>query len=161
MSSVERRLARRHRGVQEEVLVAGGEGEDPCALARSEIQRGELRREGLDEERRGGAVAVVALVAHLHRLTDERAQVDAAETTHRLAERRAEDVPEPAQPLEDLGSVGAVAQDLAEALVQRGVRAVARGTILHDEHGHRCRHHAGHRADGGVVMAGIEAGGAA
>ena len=102
----------------------------------------------------------MTLIAHLDGLPDERAQVDAAETTHRFAEHGAEHVPEPPQPIDDLGSIGAVPKDLAEAFVQCRVGAVARGPILHDEDGHRRGGHTGHRPDRGVVMAGIEVGGA-
>src|SRR5713101_3727358 len=71
---VERRLARGHSDVQEEVLVGRREGEDATALLRRKIERGDLRGERLDEERGRGAIPVVALVAHLHRLADERAE---------------------------------------------------------------------------------------
>src|SRR5262249_61338504 len=45
--------------------------------------------------------------------------------------------------------------------VQRLVGAYARSPVLDDEDGHRRRDDPGHRADSGVVMARIEAGGAA
>ena len=55
-----------------------------------------------------------------------------------------------------LVAVGAVAQHLAEALVERGEGAVAEGRVLDDPDRHRGGDDAGHRADGRVVVAGRE-----
>ena len=68
-----------------------------------------------------GAVAVVALVAHLHHLPDDRGDVDRSGGAHRHAQRRAEHVGHPAQPVDHLGAVRAVPQHLAQPLVQRAV----------------------------------------
>ena len=62
----------------------------------------------------------------------------------------------PAQAREHLVVVGAVAQHLAQPLVERGVGAVAEGRVLEDPHRHRGGDHAGHRPHGGVVVAGRE-----
>ena len=41
------------------------------------VERGDPWRQGFDQERAGGAIAIVAFVAHVQRLSDDRAQVDA------------------------------------------------------------------------------------
>ena len=74
----------------------------------------------------------------------------------RLGQQRAEHRRHPAQPLEHLGAVRAVAQHLAEALVERAVGAPAGGRVLEHEHPHRGRDHPGHRADGAAVVAGLQ-----
>ena len=74
----------------------------------------------------------------------------------RLLQQRAEHRRHPAQPLDHLGAVGAVAQHLAEALVQRAPGRAAVHRVPQLEHPHRRRDHAGHRADGAVVVARVE-----
>ena len=106
-----------------------------------------------------GAVAIVALVAHVQRLRDQRAHVDPVRSrAQRLAQRGAEHPPtssraDRARP----GPKPAVAQHAAQALVQVAVRAVAR---LRDS---RCTSTGiddvvtpGHRADRAVVVARLE-----
>ena len=51
---------------------------------------------------------------------------------------------------------GAVAQNLAEPLVDRAVGAVAEGGVLEDPHRHLGGDDARHRADGAVGVAGLE-----
>ena len=154
VGGVRRRLARRHAEIQEEVLVAGCEGEDARALGGREIERRDFRRQQLHQQRGGRAVPIVALVAHLERLGDQRPHVHAAGAPDRLAECSTEHVAEPDEAIEDVGSVGAVAEGLAEALVDGRPGVVAVGTVLDDEDGHRGRDDTGHRPDRPVMMAG-------
>ena len=56
---------------------------------------------------------------------------------HRRLQQRAEHVGHPAQPLDHLGPVGAVAQHLAEALVQRAPGGAAVHRVAQLEHPHR------------------------
>ena len=106
------------------------------------------RREHLAQEhQRPGPVAVVALVAHLHHLRDDRLEVDAGRGAHRVLQQRPQHVGHPAQPLDHLRAERAVAQHLAQALVQRAPRRAVVHLVAHAEDPHRRRHHAGHRAD--------------
>src|SRR5918999_934089 len=100
-------LRGRHREVEVEVVVAGDEARDRrlVGLGLAELdQRGQQRAQ---EQRRGGAVAVVALVAHLERLRGDRAQVDGlAQPPQRAGEHAREHVADPGQAVEHLGVVG-------------------------------------------------------
>ena len=141
-------LAGGHHQVQEEVVVAGDEPVPPrqCRTAgRSEaINAGRISRRNISG---AGAVAVVPLVAHLHHLADDRGDVDRPGGAHRRGERGAEHVGHPAQPGDHLGAVGAVAQHLAQALVQRAPGARTGRRIGQLEQPHRRRDHPGHRTD--------------
>src|SRR6266705_762444 len=117
-----------------------------AALGGRQVEPGELGRERLDEQRGRGAIPVVALVAHLHRLRDQRAEIDAPRAPDGLAERRTDDIPEPAQAIDHVRSVGAVAEHLAEPFVQRRVGPIAGGAVLHHEDRHRGGRGARHRA---------------
>ena len=75
---------------------------------------------------------------------------------YRGLQQRPEHVAHPVQPLDHLGPVGAVAQHLAEALVQRAARRAAVHRVAQHEDPHRRADHAGHRADGAVVVARLE-----
>ena len=101
-------------------------------------------------------VAVVRLVAHLQQLGDEHLDVDLALELHRVAQHGIEVRLQPAQAGEHLVVARAKAQHLAQALIERAVRAVAEGLVLHDPHGHGGRDHARHRADGAVHVARVE-----
>ena len=77
---VEHRLARGHRQVEKEVVVAGDEVERCGGIARavaSDVEQ--RRREPLEEERRRGGVAVVHLVAHVQRLRHQRLELESAQ----------------------------------------------------------------------------------
>ena len=71
-------------------------------------------------------------------------------------QQRAENVAQPAQPGEHVGPVGAVAEHLAEPLVERAERTPAAGGVLEDPQPHRRRDHPGHRPDRGAVVARLE-----
>ena len=77
------------------------------------------------EQRRGGEVALVHLVAHAQRLGHERAEIETAGLAKAGAQQRAGLGGEPAQPRHHAVVVGAEAQHPAQALVDGGVRAVA------------------------------------
>ena len=110
-------------------------------------------RADLAEEQRGdGAVAVVPVVAHLQRLGDERLQVDRPAAAQGRTEHRTEHTIHPPEPLDHLGGKGAVAQHLAQTLVEGGVGDTVAGTVLDDRHRHRWRGHSGHGADCTVVV---------
>ena len=74
----------------------------------------------------------------------------------RLLQDRAEHAVHPAQPVDHLGAVGAVAQHLAEALVERAPRRVAVHLVAQLVDPHRRADDAGHRADGVAVVARLE-----
>ena len=79
-----------------------------------------------------------------------------AARTARL-QRRAEHVGHPAQPVDHLGAVGAVAQHLAEALVERAERPCRRAPSSRSSNIHIDGEiDAGHRADGAAVVARVE-----
>ena len=120
MGGVHGRLAGRHTDVQEEVLVARGEFEHSAALLGIQrVQLGDARGDRLDQQRAGRPVTVVALVAHVHRLGNERSQIDPIRhAAQGRAERRAQDAPHPVQALEHVWPESAVAQNAPEAFVQ-------------------------------------------
>ena len=71
MGGVHRGFAGRHADVQEEVLVAGREVENTAPLdGIQRVQRGDRSGERFDQQRACGAIAIVALVTHVHRLGD-------------------------------------------------------------------------------------------
>ena len=118
-------------------------------------------REVAQQHQGAGAVAVVGLVAHLQHLGEDAGHVDGAGLGDDGAggglQQRAEHVAHPAQPGEHLGAVGAVAQHLAEPLVEGAVRPPAGRAVLEDPHPHGRRDDAGHRADRAAVVARLEA----
>ncbi len=154
---VERELAGGHREVEEEVVVAADEGERLGHVGRVDTGGDHGRGEVAQHHQRAGPVAVVGLVAHLQHLGEDAGDVDAARGAHRLLQQRREHVAHPAQPLDDVGGVGAVAQHLAEPLVERAVGTPPGGPVLEHPDPHARRGDAGHRSDRGVVVAGVEA----
>ena len=114
--------------VEEEVVVAADEpqrlGDVGGVGAATSISAGQ---QVAQEHQRAGPVAVVALVAHLQHLGEDRRDVDrAGRRAPRCCSSGPEHVGHPAQPVEHLGAVGAVAQHLAEALVERAAGACRR-----------------------------------
>ena len=81
---------------------------------------------------------------------------DAAGLADGAAERRPERVAQPGQPRQHLGIVAAEAHDLAQALVDGAIGAIAEGAVLDHQHGLTARGHAGHRPDGVVAVIGLE-----
>ena len=70
-------LRRRHHQVEEEVVVAADEPGHPGHLGRRQSTVLHHGRQQVAQQHEGaGPVAVVALVAHLHHLADERPDVD-------------------------------------------------------------------------------------
>ena len=127
--------------------------------------RDQRRTEVAQEHQGAGPVAVVGLVAHLEHLAQDRGDVDRSGLVGGRPDGALQQGPEhvahPAQPGQDVGGVGAVAQHLAEPLVERAVGACSGGGVLEHEHPHARRHDPGHRPDGAVVVAGLEADGSA
>ena len=113
-------------------------------------------REVAQQHQRAGPVAVVGLVAHLQHLGEDPGHVDGPGGADGVAEQRAEHVAHPAQPVEDLGPVGAVPQHLAEPLVQRAEGPTSRRQVLEHEHPHRRRDDPRHRPHRGPVVARLE-----
>jgi hypothetical protein len=98
----------------------------------------------------------VHLVAHVERLRDQRLQIDGAGVRERRAQRGRDRRRHRAQACEHLRSVGAEAQDLAQALVEVGERAIAGSPVLDDPQRHRRTDHARHRPHGRMVMARLD-----
>ncbi len=69
----------------------------------------ERRRQSPEEQPRRGHGAVVHLIAHAQRLSDERLQFDGTTRLQGARHGRAEDVAHPAQAVQDLLVVGAKA----------------------------------------------------
>ena len=157
---VQHRLGGGHRKVQEEVVVVVDELQHFGGDRRLVAGRHHCRSDGPVKERCGGAIAVVDLVAHVERLGDEVLEVDAAQLRYRLLQDRVEGVPHPVQPLNDWLTEGAVAQDLTQPFVKRGVGRIAMRLVLEDEHRHGGRDNACHRPDRGMFVAGGELDGA-
>ena len=115
-------------------------------------------REPAGEQRGGGHRPVVALVAHGQRLADQRGDVDRLRRLDGGVEDRPEHLGHPAQPVDDLRPVGAEAQHRAQPLVQGGEGVPRRRPGVVDDlpDRHRRGDHAGHRADGPVVVARLD-----
>ena len=94
---VHRELRRRHAEVEVEVLVAADELQDRGDVGRRRIDRDDRRRQLAQGHQRPGPVAVVALVAHLQHLGEDRLRVERiGHRPHRVAQDRPEDVAHPA-----------------------------------------------------------------
>ena len=115
------------------------------------------RRERLEVEQRGGLVPVVAFVAHVQRLGQQRADVDPLVRRQRVCEDRRHHVVHPVELGDHVRRVRAHAQHLAVPLIQPGVAPVAVGLVLDDVDHHRRRDDAGHRPDGCVMVTRLEA----
>ena len=140
------------------MVVAAHEAERPPRRRRRRTAGDQRRAEVAQQHQGAGPVAVVGLVAHLQHLAEDRGHVDRlARPARPRCSSGPEHVAHPAQPLEHLGAVGAVAQDLAEPLVEGAVGAGAGGGVLEHEHPHARADHAGHRPDGAAVVARLEA----
>ena len=144
--AVQRELGEDHRQVQEELAVAGDEG----------AHLGMLDAERLEGQRGALLGAVVGLVAERERAHVQVVEVERSARGQRRLELRREHVAHPLQALEHLRAVGAVAQDRARALVQRGPRDLPGGLVAGDPDRHARVHDAGHRADAAVVVVGGE-----
>ena len=131
-------LAHRHADIEEELVVAADEGERRGKLRAAGRGARQRRRELAQQQARAGDIALVHLVAHGEAARDQRLERDAAGLAQRAAERRAEHVPEPAQPVQHLGVVAAEPHHLAEALVDGAVGAVSERPVLHHHHGLAC-----------------------
>jgi hypothetical protein len=81
-------LARRHDEVEEEVVVAPDEAGDLGQVAARRVERQQVGQQLAQQHERAGAVAVVALVAHLQHLGDDRGDVHRPVAAHCLAEQR-------------------------------------------------------------------------
>ncbi len=150
---VDAHLAIGHGNVQEELLGRAQEAQDLGTGRRRHV---DLLQPGCDraqEERAGGDIALVELVAHGDRPSGDGAQIDAARGARGGAQRRAEHIPHPDEPVDHVRPVGAEAQHAADALVQDAVAAITAGAVLDHEHRHARRRDAAHRADRARVVA--------
>ena len=156
-SGIGGQLARGHPQVEEEVVVAGDEPRRLGDVGRRGARVDQVGQQLAQEHQRPGAVAVVALVAHLQHLRDDRPDVDRLAGTNGVLQQWAEHVAHPVQPVDDLRAVCAVAQHLAEALVQGAPGGVVVGLVAQAEHPHRRRDDSGHRPDGTSAVARLPA----
>ena len=121
----------------------------PSIMAGSEVAQ---------QHERAGPVAVVRLVAHLdHLAPGSRSRRPAACARTAACSSGPSTSPIQRSRVEHVGRVRAVAQHLAQALVERAVGLPPGRGVVEDEHPHRRRHHARHRPDGAVVVAGSSA----
>ena len=100
------------------------------------------------------------LVAHVQRLRDERFDIHGASLREGCIEHAVQRGSDPPQAVDNVGTVGAEAQHLAEPLIQIAESAVASRRIANDPHRHRRTDDAGHWANRAVMMAGRESNGA-
>ena len=89
LRAVERGLARGHREVEEEVVVATRGSRAPAPAVAASTDRTSDGASGPRQQRGRRDIAVVALVAHLEGLRDEAAQVDRATLAQRRGQGRA------------------------------------------------------------------------
>ena len=150
-------LAERHGDVEEELVVAGDEGQR-VGEARAVVGRARQPGRDLAQEQPGAAdVPLVHLVAHAEAPGDQRLQGHAVARAQRLAEHGTQHIAQPGQALQHFGIVAAEAHHLAQALVDGAVGAVAEFAVLHHHHRHRPRGKPGHRPDGIEVVVGKQA----
>ena len=142
--AVERELGGDHGEVEEELAVAGDERGDARVVGRERFER----------ERGAGLGAVVGLVALQQRQPLQLDQIERAAVAQRAAQRGREDVAHPGQALEHLGPVGAVAQHLPGALVERAPRRAPGRLVAGEQDRHAAGDHAGHRPDAAGVVVG-------
>ena len=90
--------------------------ERAVAAARRVAVRAAAGGEALEQQRGRGGVAVVNLVAHVQRLRHQRLELRIGQPAHGELHGGEELAGHPAQPVDDLGGVGAEAQHLARAL---------------------------------------------
>ena len=149
-------LAHCHCHVEKELVVPADEieaaGQRFGVLGRAR----QRRRQQAQQQARAGDVPLVHLIAHGEPAGDDGLERDAARFPDRATQRRAQHLAQPREAGQHLGVVAAEAHDLAEALVDRAVGAVAECAVLHDQHGLAQRGHAGHRPDRVVVVVGLE-----
>ena len=149
-------LASRHDEVEDEVPRVLDELERAGHFARL-AHRHQVPRQRDEQQRVARLVAVVHLVAHLHRLRDDALDVDAPGRVDGPAQQRREIVVHPAQLLHHRLVVGAVPQHLADAHVERRVGVDAEAVVAHDVHLHRRGDDSRHRPDRVMVVARVEA----
>jgi hypothetical protein len=146
-------FAGRHRQIEEEVIVARDERQ---RLRELRLRHRALQRGGhqlLQQQARCRRIAVVAFIAHVQRLCDERLQLERSVRGQHFTQRWREHLSHPAQALQHFVSMCAEAQHLAESFVETGKRALAVGAVLDHPHRHRRADDAGHRAHRAVLMA--------
>ena len=80
---VQRQLARGHRQVQEEMVVAADECRCPRDVGRTDAGLDHRWQQVAEQHERAGPVPVVRLVAHLHHLGEDRGDVHRSVATHR------------------------------------------------------------------------------
>ena len=95
-------------------------------------------------------------VAHVQRLRDQRFELDAAGFREDCVEHAVQRGCDPSQAIDDVGTIGAEAQHLAEPFIQVAEGAVAGRAIADNPHRHRRADDAGHRADRAMMVAGRE-----
>jgi hypothetical protein len=118
------------------VVIAGHEAHDGAKrLGKRGVDQ--VGQQLTKQQERAGPVAVVSFVAHLDHLSDDRLDVDRAVLAYGCPKRRAQNGVHPAQALDDVGGVGAVAQHLAQPLVERAEGRAAVRRVVQFEHPHR------------------------
>ncbi|MPM92798.1 hypothetical protein SDC9_139934 [bioreactor metagenome] len=98
----------------------------------------------------------MAFVAHLQEFGNEHLDVDLFLDRHRFLEHRVELLLHPAQAGQHFFVAGAKAEHLAEAFVDRAVRAVAERLVFENPDRHAVGNDASHRAYRAVHVAGVE-----
>ena len=154
---VRHRLARGHRDVEEEVVVAGDEARARARWRRCRAwSRAAASVSRLNSRPEAAALRLCSSSPMCSACAISGLRSGVRQTAHRDLHRGEEFGAEPAQPFEDVGRIGAEAQHLAEALVEIAVGAVAAVGVLHHPDRHRRADDAGHRPDGAVLVARFE-----
>ncbi len=89
------------------MLVGGHEIERLAQPDRRQIRAQRRRHKTLEQQRRRGGVAVVALVAHLQRLPDQRFHLHRAKLFERCGQHRTQSAGDPLQAVDHFAVVGA------------------------------------------------------
>ena len=152
---VRSRLRRGHRKTQEEVVVGGQRLDrllDTGAVFAGHVD--DVEGDFSQEEKRGGGVAAVQLVAHVQGALHQRLQPNASRAAHRLGDDRRHHILHEEQPLLHALVVHTVVEAAGVgSLVEVAVAVIAAGFVAHREHRHRRRVDARERAHRRAVMA--------
>jgi hypothetical protein len=101
-------LARGHDQVEEEVVVPGDEPHHGGQIGGRSPGLDQIGQQIAEEHERPGPVPVVALVAHMEHLSDDRLEIDRPVPTNGRLEHRPKRRRHPPQPLDHLRAVSAV-----------------------------------------------------
>ena len=138
------------------MVVAGDEVNRGGRIGRHRRRPQQSRNQSLQQQRRSRDVAIVDFIAHVQCLRDERFDLEWAERSEGRSQRRRKCLRHPLETVDDLWAMGAEPQGLTQAFVEVAIGPVPVYRIEDNPHWHGRADNARHRADGGVMVTGLE-----